>query len=500
MADVLLVKEEDVRRLSVARLRLLIYLLQGHVVPKPGNVKYVDRAIRLLTAWNTPFFEAQWEAVHGLAPNARHDPVMFRQLKEAADEAIRVGNPPRRAQFVPTPSPAASANGSVDGEEDWQSVEGPPSDLQGRAAPPSSGIPLADNAYGRLAVYETGMEINSDPPVDLSRARMEGSILTVPTADRGPKPGPAKRCKRSHGDSPAPAPIPAPMDTHAQGSPSSDAGPFSVGQWTRRAPRRAQRQAAPKRIPASYAEAARGAGPASPTAPIHSLLGRFSAFLRRITEAPPTATTGASTAARLLHDLATDAPLLLAEAHAVGAGLSAAEALASPTVRPRTTSPSFPPHVKPPMSDRASPTQDAPTPAQPARPTVPWPAQAPWTGARTLLLRPLDNDLRRRPIGARKLAAMSNMALQRRAPPRRRPLRHPCGARQENSPGGPARRSRPGGLASGQGTQAPGSGGAGEMGSGGVGRPSQPPEDQPGGPGRSRRLDTSGIRGRIPRL
>ena len=77
MAGVVLVKEEDVRRLSVARLRLLIYLLQGHVVPKPGNIKYVDRAIPLLAAWNTPFFEAQWEAVHGLAPNAKHDPVLF---------------------------------------------------------------------------------------------------------------------------------------------------------------------------------------------------------------------------------------------------------------------------------------------------------------------------------------------------------------------------------------------------------------------------------------
>ena len=135
--------------------------------------------------------------------------MLFRQLKEGADHAIGLTPSPRRAQFVPTPPPAASTTGSVDRDEDWQSVEGPPSDLQGRAAPPLSGIPLADNAYGRLAVYESGMEDTVRPPVDLSRARMEGSILTVPTADRGPRPGPAKRCKRRHGDPPPPVPTPA---------------------------------------------------------------------------------------------------------------------------------------------------------------------------------------------------------------------------------------------------------------------------------------------------
>ena len=311
--------------MSVARLRLLIYVLQGHVVPKPGNVKYADRAIRLLAAGTTPFFAAHWECVQGLSPTARHDPILFRQFTEAADEAIRADPSPRRAHFVPTPPPATSEKGSVNGEEeeDWQSVEGPPSDLQGRAPPPSPGIPLADNEYGRLAVYETGMEDDRTPPVDLSRARMAGSILTVPTADRGPKPGPAKRRKWQHGASPSPAPTPAPMATQGQGSPSNDAGPFSVGQWTRPAPRWAQRRGPPTCAPASYAEAVRGAGPATPMAPIHSLLGRFTAFLRRITEAPPSATTGPSTVTRLLRELATDAPILLAEAHTVGAGLSA---------------------------------------------------------------------------------------------------------------------------------------------------------------------------------
>ena len=34
-----------------------------------------------------------------------------------------------------------------------------------------------------------------------------------------------------------------------------------------------------------------------------------------------------------------------------------------------------------------------------------------------MVLSPLDNSLRRRPIGDKKLAAMANMAMQRRAPP-----------------------------------------------------------------------------------
>ena len=234
MRDVLLVKEEEVRGLSVARLRLLILLVQGHVPSKPGNIKYVDRAIRLLAAGNTPFFAAQWEAVLGLSPTSRHDPVAFGQLKQAADHAISVDTSPRRAQFVPTPGPAASQTGSVDGEEDWQSVEGPPSDLQGRAAPPSQGIPLAANEYGRLAVFETGMEDEASPPIDLSKTRMEGSILAVASVDRGPKAGPIKCRKRSHGDPPIPAPTPAPTGPkdQAQDLPRPKAGPFAVGHWT----------------------------------------------------------------------------------------------------------------------------------------------------------------------------------------------------------------------------------------------------------------------------
>ena len=97
MHDVLLVKEEEVRRLSVARLHLLILLVQGHVPSKPGNISFADRAVRLLAAGNTPFFAAQWEAVMGLPPTTRHDPVAFGQLKKAADHAISVDESPRRA-------------------------------------------------------------------------------------------------------------------------------------------------------------------------------------------------------------------------------------------------------------------------------------------------------------------------------------------------------------------------------------------------------------------
>ena len=57
LAGVLPVTEEEVRGLSVPRLRLLIYLLQGYVPLKPGNVSYADRAIRILTAGKEPFFE-----------------------------------------------------------------------------------------------------------------------------------------------------------------------------------------------------------------------------------------------------------------------------------------------------------------------------------------------------------------------------------------------------------------------------------------------------------
>ena len=77
-AGVLHVKEEEVRGLSVPRLRLLIFLLQGEVPMKPGNISYADRAIRILESGKKPFFVAQWNMVHAQAPNARHDPVMFR--------------------------------------------------------------------------------------------------------------------------------------------------------------------------------------------------------------------------------------------------------------------------------------------------------------------------------------------------------------------------------------------------------------------------------------
>ena len=128
-AGVLQVTEAEVRGLSVSRLRLFIFMLQGHVPMKSGNVSFADRAIRILSAGNTPFFAAHWEMLKGLPPTARHDPVMFRQLKDSADEAIRAAASPLRAQFVPTPPPAASEAGSACGEDDWHSVEGPPSDL-----------------------------------------------------------------------------------------------------------------------------------------------------------------------------------------------------------------------------------------------------------------------------------------------------------------------------------------------------------------------------------
>ena len=130
MAGVLWVMEEEVRGLSVPRLRLLIYLLQGQVPQKPGNISYAERAIRILAAETTPFFAAQWTMVQGLPPTARHDPVLFRQFKESADETVRADASSLRAQFVPTPVQAASVTGSVDGDDnDWHSVEGPLSDL-----------------------------------------------------------------------------------------------------------------------------------------------------------------------------------------------------------------------------------------------------------------------------------------------------------------------------------------------------------------------------------
>ena len=148
------VTEEAVRGLSIPRLRLLILMLQGHVPPKPGNVSYAERAVRILKAGKEPFFAAQWELVQTLPQTARHDPVLCRQLKESADKAVSAVATPPRAQFVPAPAPAESETGpgAAEDDDDWHSVEGPPSDLQGRAAPPPVGIPLADNEYSRLTV------------------------------------------------------------------------------------------------------------------------------------------------------------------------------------------------------------------------------------------------------------------------------------------------------------------------------------------------------------
>ena len=117
-AGVLHVKEEEVRGLSVPRLRLLIYLLKGEVPMKPGNISYAERATRILTAGTAPFFMAQWDLVKGLPPAARNDPVLFKQFKESADEAIRVEASPLKAHFVPTPAPAVSEMGSVEEEDD----------------------------------------------------------------------------------------------------------------------------------------------------------------------------------------------------------------------------------------------------------------------------------------------------------------------------------------------------------------------------------------------
>ena len=47
------------------------------------------------------------------------------------------------------------------GNNDWHLVEGPPSDLQGWAAPSDGGIQLAANEYERLVVFEMGMEDES---------------------------------------------------------------------------------------------------------------------------------------------------------------------------------------------------------------------------------------------------------------------------------------------------------------------------------------------------
>ena len=67
-AGVLHVTEEAVRGLSVSRLRLLIFLLQGHVPMKPGNISYAERAVRILTAETEPFFAAHWDQVLELPP------------------------------------------------------------------------------------------------------------------------------------------------------------------------------------------------------------------------------------------------------------------------------------------------------------------------------------------------------------------------------------------------------------------------------------------------
>ena len=199
MNDVLVVTEAAVRGLSISRLRLLIFLLQGHVVSKPGNLKYSDRAVRILAAGKQPFYAAQWEAVQALAQNAKFDLQLFGSLKEAADHAISTGPSPRRAHFVPTPPPAASDTGPVDSDDDWQSVEGPSADPQGRAAPEFKGLELAENPFGRLAILEAGMEDEATSPIDHSRSKLEGDLLQVATADPGPYAGPAKRAKRSHG-------------------------------------------------------------------------------------------------------------------------------------------------------------------------------------------------------------------------------------------------------------------------------------------------------------
>ena len=418
MNDVLVITEAVVRGLSISRLRLLIFLLQGHVVPKPGNLKYSERAVCILAAGKQPFFAAQWEAVQALAQNAKFDLQLFGSLKEVADHAISTAPSPRRAQFVPTPPPAASDTGPADSDEDWKSVEGPSADPQGRAATEFTGLELAENPFGRLAILEAGMEDEATSPIDHSRFKLEGDLLNVATADPGPCAGPAKRAKRSHGavslqaEGASQALSLGPMDPARPVPP-----PFLRGPWNRPAPKHAQRHSEPRRGPPSYAAAVNGVAPATPLAPLQQFLRQLSTFLRRITDAPTSLVSGTSASAHLLQELATDAPHLLAEAHAVGAGLSAAEALMRHSAPPTTASPSFPPHMTSPMSDQPAPTQASPGPPPAARPPASRPTQAPWTGARTLVLRPLDTELRRRPIGAKKLAAMANMALQHRSPP-----------------------------------------------------------------------------------
>ena len=420
MNDVLVVTEAAVRGLSISRLRLLIFLLQGHVVSKPGNLKYSDRAVRILAAGKQPFYAAQWEAVQALAQNAKFDLQLFGSLKEAADHAISTGPSPRRAHFVPTPPPAASDTGPVDSDDDWQSVEGPSADPQGRAAPEFKGLELAENPFGRLAILEAGMEDEATSPIDHSRSKLEGDLLQVATADPGPCAGPAKRAKRSHGA----ASLPVAGASQALSLGAMDPAhpvppPFSRGRWTRPAPKHAQRHSAPRHDPPSYAAAVQGTAPGTPLAPLQLFLRRLSTFLQRITDAPTSLGLGASKPDDLLRELALDAPHLLAEAQAIGVGLSTAGALLRHSAPPTTASPSFPPHMTSPMSDQPAPTQTPPSPPPPARPPASRPAQAPWTGARTLLLRPLDAAIRRRPIGAKRLAAMANMALQHRAPPGR---------------------------------------------------------------------------------
>ena len=112
------VTEAEVRGLSIPRLRLLIYLVQGYVPMKSGNKSFANRAVELLEEGKDPFFAAHWEMVQGLPQDARHDPVLCRQFKASADAAIRAVASPLRAQFVPTPAPAESETGPGAVEED----------------------------------------------------------------------------------------------------------------------------------------------------------------------------------------------------------------------------------------------------------------------------------------------------------------------------------------------------------------------------------------------
>ena len=101
MNDVLVVTEAAVRGLSISRLRLLIFLLQGHVVPKPGNLKYSERAVRILAAGKQPFYAAQWEAVQALAQNAKFD----LQLLAPSRRLLITRSAPRLPHGVPNLCP-----------------------------------------------------------------------------------------------------------------------------------------------------------------------------------------------------------------------------------------------------------------------------------------------------------------------------------------------------------------------------------------------------------